>query len=89
MRPIPRRTILEGQRLGAAALAFGGVQTRGSAEQRVTVGLIGAGGWGATTSGSSPPGATWTSPTSATSIAIAWPRRRRSSRKARARPPRR
>ena len=35
-----------GRRLGAAALAFGGVPTKGSAEQRVTVGLIGAGGMG-------------------------------------------
>ena len=89
MRPIPRRTILEGGALGAAALAFGGEPSRGSAERRVTVGLIGAGGWGAITSGSSPPGATSRSPTSATSIATAWPRRQRSSRRARARPRRR
>jgi predicted dehydrogenase len=46
MRPIPRRTILEGGALGAAALAFGGVPAKGSAERRVTVGLIGAGGMG-------------------------------------------
>jgi predicted dehydrogenase len=45
MRSITRRTILEGSALGAAALAFG-VKTKGSAEQRVTVGLIGAGGMG-------------------------------------------
>ena len=89
MRPIPRRTILEGGALGAAALTLGSEPARGSTGRRVTVGLIGAGGWGATTSGSSPPGATSRSPTSATSIAIAWPRRRRSSRKARARRPRR
>jgi predicted dehydrogenase len=47
MRPIPRRTILEGGALGAAALTFAGAQCRGSAERRVTVGLIGAGGMGA------------------------------------------
>src|SRR5262245_19127375 len=46
MRPIPRRMILEGGALGAAALAFGGVQGRGSAERRVAVGRIGAGGMG-------------------------------------------
>ena len=46
MRMIPRRTILERGALGAATLAFGGVQTRGSAERRVTVGLVGAGGMG-------------------------------------------
>jgi predicted dehydrogenase len=46
MRPIPRRTILEGSALGAAALTFGGVQARGSAAERVTVGLVGAGGMG-------------------------------------------
>ena len=46
MRPIPRRTHPRRRRLGAAALAFGGVPTKGSAEQRVTVGLIGAGGMG-------------------------------------------
>jgi predicted dehydrogenase len=45
MRPVTRRRILEGSTLGAAALAFG-VQTQGSSEQRVTVGLIGAGGMG-------------------------------------------
>jgi predicted dehydrogenase len=45
MRPITRRRILEGSTLGAAALAFG-VQTQGSSEQRVNVGLIGAGGMG-------------------------------------------
>jgi predicted dehydrogenase len=47
MTPITRRTILEGGTLtlGAAALAFG-VQTRGSTDGRVTVGLIGAGGMG-------------------------------------------
>ena len=46
MRPISRRTILEGGALGAAALALGGVPAKGSAGQRVTVGLIGAGGMG-------------------------------------------
>src|SRR4051812_22314283 len=46
MRPIPRRTILKGSALGAAALAAGGVQARGSADRRVTIGLIGAGGMG-------------------------------------------
>src|SRR5262249_55710479 len=46
MKPIPRRTVLEGSALGVATLAFGGVQTRGSVEPRVTVGLIGAGGMG-------------------------------------------
>jgi predicted dehydrogenase len=46
MTPVPRRTILEGGALGAAALAFGGVQAKGAAEQRVTVALIGAGGMG-------------------------------------------
>ena len=45
MKPITRRRILEGGTLGAAALAFG-VQTKGAVEQRVTVGLIGAGGMG-------------------------------------------
>ena len=34
------------RRPGAAALALAGVPARGSAEQRVTVGLIGAGGMG-------------------------------------------
>jgi predicted dehydrogenase len=46
MKTIPRRTILEGGALGAAALAFGGVQTKGSADRRVTIALIGAGGMG-------------------------------------------
>jgi predicted dehydrogenase len=46
MRPIPRRTILEGGALGAAALSFGGVRAKGSTERRVTVGLIGTGGMG-------------------------------------------
>lgn len=32
--------------MGAAALAFGGAPAKGSAEQRVTVGLVGAGGMG-------------------------------------------
>jgi predicted dehydrogenase len=46
MTPIRRRTILKGSALSAATVAFGGVQTRGSAGQRVAVGLIGAGGMG-------------------------------------------
>jgi predicted dehydrogenase len=46
MRQVRRRKVLAGGALGAAALAFGGVQTRGAAEERVTVGLIGAGGMG-------------------------------------------
>ncbi len=46
MRPIPRRKALQTGALGAAALAFGGVRTKGSAESRVTIGLIGAGGMG-------------------------------------------
>ena len=46
MEPIPRRTILQGGASGAAALAFGGAPARGSAERRVVVGLIGAGGMG-------------------------------------------
>jgi predicted dehydrogenase len=44
--PIHRRTILQQGALGAAALSFGGIQARGSAAERVTVGLIGAGGMG-------------------------------------------
>jgi predicted dehydrogenase len=46
MKPIPRRTILESGVLGATALAFGGVQTKGAAGERVAIGLIGAGGMG-------------------------------------------
>ena len=46
MRPIPRRTILKDSARGAAALALAGGRVRGSTEQRVTVGLIGAGGMG-------------------------------------------
>src|SRR5262245_5803627 len=46
MRPVSRRTILEGGAVSAATLAFGGVQTRGAADQRVTIALIGAGGMG-------------------------------------------
>lgn len=46
MKPITRRTLLEGSALGATALAFSGVQANGSAEQRVKVGLIGSGGMG-------------------------------------------
>lgn len=46
MTPIRRRTMLEGSALSAAAMAFGAVQTRGSAGERLAVGLIGAGGMG-------------------------------------------
>jgi predicted dehydrogenase len=46
MKPVQRRQVLAGGALGAAALAVGGVQTRGAADERVTVGLIGAGGMG-------------------------------------------
>lgn len=46
MRPMTRRTILETSALSAAALTLGGVQARGAADRRVTVGLIGAGGMG-------------------------------------------
>ena len=46
MRSTSRRTILKGAGLGPAALALGAVQTKGSAEKRLVVGLIGAGGMG-------------------------------------------
>ena len=46
MRLTSRRTILKGAGLGPAALTFGAVQTEASAEKRLVVGLIGAGGWG-------------------------------------------
>jgi predicted dehydrogenase len=46
MKSIPRRTVLGGGALGAASLAFGGVQAGGPAGRRVAVGLIGAGGMG-------------------------------------------
>jgi predicted dehydrogenase len=46
MTPIRRRTILKGSALSATAVAFGGMQTKGSAGQRVAVGLIGTGGMG-------------------------------------------
>src|SRR5437764_415171 len=46
MRTIPRRTILKNGVQGAAALTLAGGPARGAAEQRVTVGLIGAGGMG-------------------------------------------
>jgi predicted dehydrogenase len=46
MKPIARRTLLEGGAMGAAALALGGVQTTGSPGERLTVALIGAGGMG-------------------------------------------
>jgi predicted dehydrogenase len=46
MRSIPRRTILQGGALGAASVALLGGQTKGSAEERVTVGVIGTGGMG-------------------------------------------
>ena len=46
MAPMTRRTILEGGALGAAALAFGGVQAKGADDRRVTIGVIGTGGMG-------------------------------------------
>src|SRR3954453_11990722 len=46
MRSTTRRTVLKGGAVGTAALALGGVQTKGSAEKRLVVGLIGAGGMG-------------------------------------------
>jgi predicted dehydrogenase len=46
MKPVPRRTILRRGALGAAGLALANVQASGSPEQKVTVGLIGAGGMG-------------------------------------------
>src|SRR5262245_55072036 len=45
MRPISRRSLLHGGAVGAAAFTFG-VQAKGSAQARITVGLIGAGGMG-------------------------------------------
>lgn len=45
MRPIKRRSIIAGGALGAASLAHSGTRTSG-AEQRIKVGLIGAGGMG-------------------------------------------
>src|SRR5262245_25308491 len=46
MRRIPRRAILERGVMGASTLALGAIQTQGSPQQKVTVGLIGAGGMG-------------------------------------------
>jgi predicted dehydrogenase len=46
MRTIARRTILKNSVQGAAALSLAGAPARGAVEQRVTVGLIGAGGMG-------------------------------------------
>jgi predicted dehydrogenase len=46
MKPIARRTVLKDSARGAAALAFAGGWARGSAEARVTIGLIGVGGMG-------------------------------------------
>jgi predicted dehydrogenase len=46
MRPISRRTILEGSALGAAALTLAGARPKASAQERVTAGLIGSGGMG-------------------------------------------
>ncbi len=46
MRPIPRRTVLKDGVRGAVALALAEGPARGSAQERVTVGLIGAGGMG-------------------------------------------
>ena len=46
MKPVSRRTVLEGTALGAASLAFGGVAAMGAGDERVTIGLIGAGGMG-------------------------------------------
>lgn len=46
MRPITRRTMLEGGAIGAAALALGADPARGDSGRRVTIGLIGAGGMG-------------------------------------------
>lgn len=46
MRPINRRSIIAGSALGATALALGGTRVKGDNEQRVKIGLIGAGGMG-------------------------------------------
>jgi predicted dehydrogenase len=46
MKTTPRRTFFGTAGLGTTALALRSVQTRGSTDQRVVVGLIGAGGMG-------------------------------------------
>src|SRR6185312_15345017 len=46
MRPLTRRTMLEGTALGATALAFGAASADAAVGQRVRVALIGAGGMG-------------------------------------------
>jgi predicted dehydrogenase len=46
MKSMPRRAVIRGGALGAATFAFPGIQTKGSPEGRVAIGLIGAGGMG-------------------------------------------
>src|SRR5262249_5322997 len=46
MKTIPRRKMLKGGFIGAAVLSFPSIRTKGYAEGRVRVGLIGVGGMG-------------------------------------------